>query len=271
MEHGVPLSLSLQGFLHAPAPSSVGRLPRTFGMIPEKVYNTNFEYLLKMGLEARRVLQRGDAQVKSLQFNTGTLECYFDGVRAIHRFFKDGTTPTQMGHTAIQDMPRHLRLITSYHSDKVVACEIEFNRLSSTADQMRDRFVAACEQGDYKALAEIFYPDCDVELEIEPEDELPDFLRGKIEFSEEWYAKERARRIGAAFNNATQLTWRQVKAELGEPETGVPDGAFSFLSRCKVRNAEVYRGAVAFITQFEDVLRGNDPKPAEDSVHFNPA
>ena len=148
------LTSTLTDFCKADAPENMDRLPKPF-FIQKSLQGTNLEFILRVGIEGRDILQRNNTVPQSLDFTARETNSIFiaweAASRALVKGTLDSTAVTQMAEVAPA-----LRAISNYHAQKVSASEQIGRDASCALNAARKEVARAISERDGTKLLELF-------------------------------------------------------------------------------------------------------------------
>lgn len=163
------------------APETSFGLPVPFPQVPACVFDTNTEFLLRIALEGRDILDRGDSQLDKFRFTGKDVDRVYHGFQILLKLVTTGEL-SQDDEARLALLPDSLLAISTYYEDKLKALEETSNAASEKLPILRRKFQAMAVSGDFKNLLKE-YPHFSALIEMD--ENIPETPAGTINFEQQ--------------------------------------------------------------------------------------
>jgi flagellar motility protein MotE (MotC chaperone) len=147
-------------------PSCINWLPTPFPFPRDEVRNTNAEFLLRVALEGKDILDRGDSQLTEFRFTRDDLNIVYRGFLALQRLVLSPENIPENLEATLSSARDSLPNIATYYEDKIAVSETTRDRAEKDLAKVRTEIAALRAAKDHKALL-AYYPGFEELLELD--------------------------------------------------------------------------------------------------------
>lgn len=261
--------MKIRAFCKAPASAAVLKtLPMMSKTSPRAVYGTNTEFLIRLSLEGRRILDRNDFYVKQPAFTHADLDAINEGYEIMANLCCGEYVSLSEGQQQILKRTlKSVQNLTSFYRSELEAIKDEIDGEELERRRILKQFLQACYAGDYKTIAKM-YPYHDEALDLERKPDMQDLPSGVSSIPQELYEREKVESLKKIFGGATTLIPFLVTQGFGHlpDEIDNIDFKVSALEEKARRKTNTYDNARQFTVNFRIVLSDMPPPPELKSI-----